>query len=141
MRNRLNILPLLLVSAGVSSAELTYTPVNPNFGGSPFNGAPLLSNATAQNKHKDPEEEERDRDKASSASERNSFEERLDRQILSRLANRLVDGAFGEEGEVVEGTINTGVNTIVTEETSTGTQITITNNTGGTTVIEVPDFN
>ena len=139
MRNILNILPLLLVSAGVSSGELTYTPVNPNFGGSPFNGAPLLSNATAQNKYKEPEEEERQRGR--SASDRNSFEERLDRQILSRLANKLVDGAFGEEGEVVEGTINTGVNTIVTEETSTGTQISITNNnTGGTTVIEVPDF-
>jgi curli production assembly/transport component CsgF len=138
MRNILNILPLLLVSAGASSAELTYTPVNPNFGGSPFNGAPLLSNATAQNKHKEPVEKERERGR--SASDRNSFKKRLDRQILSRLANRLVDGAFGEEGEVVEGTINTGVNTIVTEETATGTQITITNNdTGGTTVIEVPD--
>ncbi|MGS0676765.1 curli assembly protein CsgF [Shewanella sp. 0m-4] len=43
---------LLAVLMGSSHAtQLTYTPVNPNFGGSYLNGSYLLSNASAQNKH------------------------------------------------------------------------------------------
>ena len=39
------------IGAGASgqATELTYTPVNPNFGGSPLNGAFLLNEAAANN--------------------------------------------------------------------------------------------
>lgn len=35
----------------VAASQLTYTPVNPDFGGSPFNGPPLLNEANAQNQY------------------------------------------------------------------------------------------
>jgi len=34
-----------------AASQLTYTPINPNFGGNPFNGAPLLNEANAQNQY------------------------------------------------------------------------------------------
>lgn len=37
------------VPALASAADLTYTPVNPNFGGSPLNGSFLLNEAAANN--------------------------------------------------------------------------------------------
>ncbi|MGS0681400.1 curli assembly protein CsgF [Shewanella sp. 125m-7] len=42
---------LALLVGSVQATQLTYTPVNPNFGGSYLNGSYLLSNASAQNKH------------------------------------------------------------------------------------------
>ncbi|MEE9424140.1 MAG: curli assembly protein CsgF [Methylococcales bacterium] len=119
-----------------NAAELNHKFINPNFGGNPFNAGPLLNNATAQNKYKDP-----DTSKSSSRSSAESFRERLDRSILSRLSRVLVDNAFGEDGEIIEGDIETGLNTISVEEIPTGALVTITNNeTGETTVIEVPSF-
>ncbi len=124
----------LFFMSQVSAGELTFKFINPNFGGSPFNGTPLLNNALAQDEFEDPDEQ----DDESSAEE---FADRLDRQILSRLSRRLVDNAFGEEGEIVEGTIETGINTINIEETPESTIVTITNpSTGETTVVEVPFF-
>jgi curli production assembly/transport component CsgF len=117
-----------------NAAELNHKFINPNFGGNPFNAGPLLSNATAQNKYKDP-------DVSKSRSSAENFRERLDRSILSRLSRVLVDNAFGEDGEIIEGNIETGLNTISVEEIPTGALVTITNNeTGETTVIEVPSF-
>lgn len=125
---------ILFGSSFVNAAEIRHQFINPNFGGSSFNGAPLLSNASAQNKYKDP-------DSSRSSSSAESFKERLDRSILSQLSRRLVNNSFGEDGEILEGVIETGVNTISIEEIGTGSLVTIVNNeTGETTVIEVPGF-
>ena len=94
----------------------------------------FLSNATAQNTYKEPED-------SNSRNSVESFRERLDRSILSRLSRILVDNAFNEEGEFIEGTIETGLNSINVEEVESGSLVTITNNeTGQATVIEVPSF-
>ncbi len=129
------VLSIMLASSFVvNSAELVHKFVNPNFGGSAFNGGPLLSNATAQNTYKEPTD-------SNSRNSAESFRERLDRSILSRLSRILVDNAFDEEGEFIEGTIETGLNSINVEEVESGSLVTITNNeTGQTTVIEVPSF-
>jgi curli production assembly/transport component CsgF len=129
------VLSILLGSSFVvNSAELVYKFVNPNFGGSAFNGGPLLSNATAQNTYKEPTD-------SNSRNSVESFRERLDRSILSRLSRVLVENAFDEEGKFIEGTIETGLNSINVEEIESGSLVTITNNeTGQTTVIEVPSF-
>jgi curli production assembly/transport component CsgF len=129
---------VVIVLAGcaffANAAELNHQFINPNFGGNPFNASPLLNNASAQNKYKDSAV-------SSSRSSAENFRERLDRSILSRLSRVLVDNAFGEEGEIIEGNIETGLNTISVEEIPTGALVTITNNeTGETTVIEVPSF-
>lgn len=124
---------LLGVVCNVNAGELRHQFVNPNFGGNPFNASPLLSNATAQNDYKDPS--------TSTGSASESFKERLDRAILSRLSRVLVDNAFGEDGEFVEGTIETGLNSISVEEVSGGSLVTITDSvTGQVTIVEVPSF-
>jgi len=42
-----------LVSAPALSSEITYRPINPSFGGDPFNGSFLLQSADIQNQHTD----------------------------------------------------------------------------------------
>ena len=123
---------LLSCTSFTYAGELVHQFVNPNFGGAPFNGAPLLNSATAQNKHKEPEDEETSAE---------SFKEKLDRAILSRLSRQLVDKSFSESGDIVDGTIETGVNSIKIDDDSAETQVTIVNNeTGETTVVSIPSF-
>ena len=132
--NKIMITCILCGSSFVNAAEIRHQFINPNFGGSSFNGAPLLANASAQNKYKDP-------DSSRNSSSAESFKQRLDRSILSQLSRRLVDNSFGEDGEILEGIIETGINTISIEELNNGSLVTIVNNeTGETTVIEVPRF-
>ncbi|WIX33755.1 curli assembly protein CsgF [Salinicola sp. JS01] len=57
-----NLVPLSLalalgalsVTSPSSAGELIYRPINPSFGGDPFNGSYLLGKAQAQDTHKDP---------------------------------------------------------------------------------------
>lgn len=84
---------LFLANATAAAAsELVYTPINPSFGGNPFNGAWLLDSAMTQNKF----EEEYERDLME------DFEERLISQILYRMSRSLIDEAFGEYGETIQ---------------------------------------
>ena len=48
---------ILLVSLNGAAAagQLTYRPINPSFGGDPFNSAHLLGIANANDRYKDPE--------------------------------------------------------------------------------------
>ncbi len=78
---------LFLANANMAAAsELVYTPINPSFGGNPYNGQWLLSQAVAQN----PFEEEPDM--------LEEFRDMLDRQILYRTTRMITEEAFGEEG-------------------------------------------
>ncbi|WP_136255241.1 curli assembly protein CsgF [Onishia niordana] len=43
----------LLSPISVSAGDLTYRPINPSFGGDPFNSSHLLQMADIQNQHKD----------------------------------------------------------------------------------------
>ncbi len=53
MKNLILILFLSLSSYGFSQ-QLVYTPINPSFGGDPFNYTWLLNSANAQNSFEDP---------------------------------------------------------------------------------------
>ena len=118
------------------AGELTYTPKNPNFGGNPFNAAPLLNNANAQNEFTAPP---RPRPEPLTAAEQ--FARRLDASVLNRLTRILSGQIVTDEGDIQFGTITTGVNTIEVIDTGTGTIIQITNlATGETTTIEVPNI-
>ena len=75
------ILGIWLYALPAFSGELTYQPVNPNFGGNPFNAAPLLSNAQAQNDFEDPNRTDRTGQ---------GFEDRLDRLVLSAVARGIL---------------------------------------------------
>lgn len=74
----------------VSATPLVWTPIFPSFGGPSYNGTWLMAQAEAQKPQakvkywwqRDPIE---------------TFEQDLTRQMLSRLARKIIDDAFGEE--------------------------------------------
>ena len=75
------------LSIGTSSAgDLVYTPVNPNFGGNPFNDGILLGTANAQNKFTAPREE---RDPTE------QFVRSLQSRLFSGLARQVEEAIFG----------------------------------------------
>ena len=100
---------LLLAAAPIvgHATEMIYYPVNPSFGGSPLNGAVLLNSAQAQNKHKDPEADIGGSG-FNSQSPLQSFNDSLERAILSRLAASASSQITGTDGGLRPGTVQTG---------------------------------
>ncbi|MHB0775013.1 curli assembly protein CsgF [Halomonas sp. WWR20] len=115
MKLRYACLLCLCVSGGVQAGELVYQPINPSFGGDPFNGSYLLGKAQAQDTHKDPSLE----DYTSLTST-----ERLIQSLQSRLLADLVNGV--EDGQ-------TG--SFVSDDYSV-----IVDNSGGALSLEVTDL-
>ena len=77
-----------LAASPATGSSLTYQPINPSFGGSPFNSAHLLSIANAQNKYEDP---------ASKAANdpAKQFVDQLQSRLLSTVASQIADKIFG----------------------------------------------
>lgn len=125
------ILGIWLFALPAFSGELTYQPVNPNFGGNPFNAAPLLSNAQAQNDFEDPNRTDRTGQ---------SFEDRLDRLVLSAVARGILGNITDPtSGNLIPGIINTGLSTIEITDDLTTLTITVTDNaTGEVTIFTSP---
>ena len=122
----------------VAAAELVHQFINPSFGGSPFNGQPLLNSAILQNQFGDAAA-------AAAAftprSPLEDFQSRLDRAILSQLSRQIVDSIFGEEVDVPEGTFDTGDFLIEITEDLDGVTIAILDQvTGDSTTVQVPFF-
>lgn len=140
---RLALTMVLLISPLLTNAsELIYTPVNPAFGGFPGNGSVLLNNANAQNDYKDPDAYDPFSSLDLNKDPLDGFKETLNRQVLSLIANKIVQEAFGTDTgigtggsytyEYFEITITPGTDAI--SVTITDTQ------TGETTDISVPIF-
>ena len=113
--------------------DIVYEPVNPSFGGNPFNSAHLLGIANAQNKFKDP-------DSAGSGSQADIFARQLQSRLLSALSSQIVDAIFGENPQE-HGTIKFGGQTIEFTRGLEDVTLTITDDaTGEVTTIVVPTF-
>ena len=125
---------LFLVSS-VAATELVYEFVNPSFGGNPFNGPWLLQQAQLQNQFKEKREVWW---KPKTPLER--FTEQLEYTVLSRLAQRIAEAAFGEEklqpGEYTVGSYKISVTTDANGITVVITEI----STGNITSIQVPYY-
>jgi len=125
---------ILLISNITTASEIVYKPINPTFGGNPLNGNFLLGQAQAQNEFAT--------DAANGSVDR--FEDRLENAILSQLARRVLDQAFGDMDDGLgEGGIFVSGDFEVEIITSNPDVIIvqITNLvTGEVTVIEVPVF-
>lgn len=124
-------------AAGTSSAqELVYTPINPSFGGNPFNADYLLGVATAQRPERErTEEEERE------LSETEQFARQLQSRLLSALSSSLVEAITGAPPGTT-GEFVVGDQTIFFERSLSSIRLVITNNlTGEVTEIIVPVFN
>ena len=87
------------------ASDLIYTPINPSFGGNPFNSAHLFALANAQNKYKDDGRSDiLDRSRQSQAE---LFVRQLESRLLSSLSGQVAEAIFGEnpqeQGEIVFG--------------------------------------
>ncbi len=134
--NKFKLLAVLMLGMWVYalpafSGELAYQPVNPNFGGNPFNAAPLLSSAQAQNDFEDPKKIDR---------AGQSFEDRLDRLVLSSVARGILGNITDPvTGNLIPGIINTGLSTIEIADDGVTLTITVTDNaTGAMTTFTSP---
>lgn len=119
----------------VHATELVYTPVNPNFGGNPLNGATLLSAAQAQNKAKDPEADLSN----GKQTPLQQFNESLQRSVLGRLASAATSNILGPNGQLIPGTVETGDFVITISDTGGGSLRVVTTDkvTGASTSFEV----
>lgn len=113
------------------AGDLVYTPIDPSFGGNPFNSAHLLGIANAQNKFKDP-------DSLSNSSQADIFARQLQSRLLSALSSQIVDAIFGQNAQD-HGTVDFGGQTIEWVRDLDQVTLTITTDaTGEVTTISVP---
>lgn len=118
---------------GARAQDLLYQPVNPSFGGNPFNSAHLLGIASAQNNYKDPTA-------VTNQSQSAQFARQLQSRLLSALSSQLTDAIFGENARE-SGRITFGGQTVEFFRTLENITINITDDaTGEVTTIVVPTF-
>ena len=125
----------LYLSMGSSALaqDVVYQPVNPTFGGNPFNSNHLLGVANAQNDYRDPRS-------TSNSSQADIFARQLQSRLLSALSSQIINAIFGENPQE-SGTISFGGQTITFFRSLDSVTLTITNkDTGEETVIIVPLF-
>ncbi|MGX7952837.1 curli assembly protein CsgF [Tsuneonella sp. HG249] len=121
------------LATNVVAQDITYQPIDPTFGGNPFNSAHLLGVANAQNDYKDPKA-------TTNSSQADIFARQLQSRLLSALSSQIVDAIFGDDPQE-SGTISFGGQTISFVRSLTEVTLTITDNdTGEVTTIVIPTF-
>lgn len=125
------VIAALACASPAVAQDFVYTPVNPSFGGNPFNSAHLLGVASAQNKYKDPSA-------TNSSDPGQQFLRTLQSRLLSSLATQITDVIFGEDAQN-SGLIQFGDQQISFVRGIDSVALTITNNADGSvTEIVVP---
>jgi len=123
---------IIACASPASAQQQVYTPINPSFGGNPFNSAHLLGIANAQNNFKDP-------NAPSSGSQSQIFANQLQSRLLAALSNNIVNEIFGPNA-LNNGTIDFGGQTISWVNELGQITVTITDDASGqSTTIVVPD--
>lgn len=123
---------LLVVPApsAANASELVYQPINPSFGGNPFNSSHLQGLAASQNLYR-----------PSATSARNpaqDFANRIQSAVLSRVASQVADRILGEGGADT-GTFRVDSTEITFQRNGEVVVIDIFDGaTGGKTQIEIP---
>ncbi|MEO9121731.1 MAG: curli assembly protein CsgF [Burkholderiaceae bacterium] len=105
IRQTFAVLLMSTVCGGATAAQLIYTPVNPAFGGNPFNGAVLMDKAQAQNKYTDPSLDAGLL--GAQTTPLQDFNNTLQRSILSRVASTASSQIIGTDGTLHPGTVET----------------------------------
>src|SRR5690348_1838106 len=111
------------VAGPAVAQDIVYQPIDPSFGGNPFNSAHLLGIANAQNDYKDPAAKQ-------SNSQADVFARQLQSRLLSALSSQIVDAIFGENPQE-SGTISFGGQTINFVRSLTEVTLNITDDTTG----------
>lgn len=139
MKKTLLIISFLIFGAyGSRGQALVYRPMNPAFGGNTFNYSWMLSSAQAQDRLKDPSVSTTARTTTTQSTLTN-FSESLQRQLLSRITNEVINKQFGES-TLREGTFQFGEFQVEITNAADGIQIRIVDGKGGETTITVPYF-
>lgn len=125
-----------MMSAAAGAQDMVYQPVNPTFGGNPFNSGHLLGIANAQNNYRDPA--------AARAGTQNTqadiFRRQLESRLLSALSSQIVNAIFGDDPQE-QGVISFGGQTIDFSRSLTEVTLNIRNDdTGEVTTIVIPTF-
>ena len=131
-RSKFHFAILVLACSSTSYAQdLTYTPVNPSFGGNPFNSSHLLGIATAQK----PEKKTAGR---AEQTESQQFMQQLQARLLSALAGQVTDAIFGDDPQD-HGTVSFGNQIVSFERGLDAVHLTVTDLAAGTTTtIDIP---
>lgn len=122
---------VMLASAGAANAQqLTYTPVNPQFGGNPFNSTQLEEDAAVS----------KPAAKTSSTTQTQAqlFASELQSELLSDLAQQVTTAIFGTNAQN-SGTFSFGGETVSFVKALGEVTVNITDATGAKTTIQVPD--
>lgn len=123
------VLPLLAVADAALASEITFKPINPSFGGNPFNDGHLLATANVQNKYT-AKREERDLSE--------QFVRSLQSRLYSSLATQVQEAIFGDDPQE-SGTFLVGDQQVSFVRGLEVITLEISNLAdGSTTVIEVP---
>jgi len=113
--------------------ELVYTPINPSFGGNPFNAQHLQFLATTQNQHLP----DNDPITSSEASTADLFVRNLQSRLISGLAGQVADSIFGDNPSE-EGTVVFGDTEVTFVRGAEFINLTINDPNSGLTEIQVP---
>lgn len=121
---------LCCAPVGADAQDMVYQPVNPTFGGNPFNSSHLLGVANAQNDYTDP--------KKTGTSQSELFAQQLQSRLLSAFSSQITDAIFGKDARQ-SGTFTLGDQTVDFYRDLENVYVTITNNSSGEiTKITVP---
>ena len=132
------IIVFFLLTGKTYGQDFVYTPKNPAFGGNPYNYSWLLSSAQAQNDIKT--SSTTNPYSNTSTDPLTNFTTSLNQQILSELSRQIVAKQFGENA-LTAGTYTLGNYQINISNQSSGLNITILDNSSGTsTTVSVPYF-
>lgn len=124
------LVALVCLPSASFADDLVYTPVNPSFGGNPFNSSHLLGVANAQNDYEAPRTRE---------SQADQFVRMLQSRLLSSLASRVSDAILGENAQPT-GEIVYGEQTVRWETLIDSIRLTIVDaSTGSETEIVIPN--
>lgn len=122
-----------LAHSPAMAQDMVYKPVDPSFGGNPFNSGHLLGIANGQNDFKDPSAK-------TQGSQADIFARQLQSRLLSALSSQIVDAIFGDNPQE-HGLIKFGGQTIeFTRGLDAVTLVITEEGTGEATTIVVPTF-
>lgn len=127
----------LLIGGSAAASELVYQPVNPSFGGNPFNSSHLLGIANAQNDYDAPGSSGTAGSRIGD-SQADLFVRQLQSRLLSGLATQVTDAIFGPNPQD-RGSITFGSQQITFVRGVESIALTIfDSDTGTTTEVSVP---
>jgi curli production assembly/transport component CsgF len=127
------LLGLSVVATPVAAQQLVYTPVNPAFGGNPFNSTQMLALANAQNQFLPKQQS------IQAPTQAELFASQLQSTILAGVAQQISNAIFGNNPQQ-SGTISFGGTSVNFSRGLDNVTIVITDPKGVSTNIVVPTY-